>query len=53
MYLDVFSCKPFNPGDVEFMVGLHFYPKMMNRVFLTRQAPRYYLENGSKLNELK
>uniref|UniRef100_A0A6C0JNW8 S-adenosylmethionine decarboxylase n=1 Tax=viral metagenome TaxID=1070528 RepID=A0A6C0JNW8_9ZZZZ len=46
MYLDVFSCKPFNPTDVEAMVGLYFGPKHTNRVFLTRQAPRHYLENG-------
>jgi len=49
MYLDVFSCKPFNPYDVEAMVGLYFSPLRTNRVFLTRQAPRsYYLENGTK-----
>lgn len=48
MYLDVFSCKPFNPLDVEVMVQLHFSPKMVNRVFLNRQAPRSQLENGSK-----
>lgn len=47
MYLDVFSCKPFNPMDVEAMVGLYFGPTQTNRVFLTRQAPRHYLENGS------
>jgi S-adenosylmethionine/arginine decarboxylase-like enzyme len=48
MYLDVFSCKPFNPTDVEAAVRLYFSPINMNRVFLTRQAPRHYLENGSK-----
>ena len=53
VYLDVFSCKPFKPSDVEYMVGLHFAPKMMNRVFLTRQAPRDYLENGSIMDLLK
>lgn len=47
IYLDVFSCKPFNPADVEAMVGLYFSPIKTNRVFLTRQAPRHYLENGS------
>lgn len=48
MYLDVFSCKQFNPLDVEAMVGLYFSPLKTNRIFLTRQAPRfYYLENGS------
>lgn len=48
MYLDVFSCKPFNPSDVEAMVGLYFSPKMVNRMFMVRQAPRSYLENGNK-----
>jgi S-adenosylmethionine/arginine decarboxylase-like enzyme len=48
IYLDVFSCKPFNPTDVEAMVGLFFSPKNTNRIFLTRQAPRHYLENGSE-----
>lgn len=47
MYLDVFSCKPFNPTDVEAMVGLYFSPLKTNRIFLNRQAPRSYLENGS------
>lgn len=47
MYLDVFSCKTFNPADVEAMVGLYFSPRMMNRNFFIRQAPRHYLENGS------
>jgi S-adenosylmethionine/arginine decarboxylase-like enzyme len=38
MYLDVFSCKPFNPADVEAVVNSHFHPLFKNRVFLTRQA---------------
>lgn len=49
MYLDVFSCKPFSPSDVESVVGMYFSPKMINKMFLARQAPRDYLENGSKL----
>jgi len=47
MYLDVFSCKPFNPTDVEDMVSLYFSPMKTNRIFLTRQSPSCYLENGS------
>jgi S-adenosylmethionine/arginine decarboxylase-like enzyme len=47
MYLDVFSCKTFNPSDVEAMVGLYFSPQLFNKTFLVRQAPRHYLENGS------
>jgi S-adenosylmethionine/arginine decarboxylase-like enzyme len=53
MYLDVFSCKPFSPLDVEEMVHLHFGPKMVSRMFLNRQAPRSHLENGSKHDLLK
>jgi S-adenosylmethionine/arginine decarboxylase-like enzyme len=53
MYLDVFSCKPFSPLDVEEMVQLHFAPKMVSRMFLNRQAPRSHLENGSKQDLLK
>ena len=39
MYLDVFSCKPFEPKDVEHMVEKYFQPKHKNSMFLTRQAP--------------
>lgn len=39
MYLDVFSCKPFNPSDVEKVVNSHFFPLSKNRMFVTRQAP--------------
>jgi S-adenosylmethionine/arginine decarboxylase-like enzyme len=39
MYLDVFSCKPFSPDDVEGVVNLYFSPLYKNRTFLTRQAP--------------
>lgn len=53
VYLDVFSCKPFNPMDVELMVELHFAPKMVNRIFIHRQAPRDHLENGSNSGLLK
>jgi S-adenosylmethionine/arginine decarboxylase-like enzyme len=46
MYLDVFSCKPFNPSDVESVVEYYFCPEHISRSFLTRQAR---VENGSKL----
>lgn len=39
MYLDVFSCKDFNPTDVEYLVNQYFSPTHSNRIFLTRQAP--------------
>jgi S-adenosylmethionine/arginine decarboxylase-like enzyme len=38
MYLDVFSCKPFEPADVEAVVNLHFSPLHKNRNFMARQA---------------
>ena len=38
MYLDVFSCKPFNIEEVDAVVNQHFGPKHKNRKFLTRQA---------------
>ena len=40
IYLDVFSCKPFEPADVESVVNLYFAPKRTNAIFLNRQAPR-------------
>jgi len=38
MYLDVFSCKPFNPKDVEDVVSKHFFPMYKESRFLIRQA---------------
>jgi S-adenosylmethionine/arginine decarboxylase-like enzyme len=38
MYLDVFSCKPFEPKDVEHMVEKYFQPKNKTSTFLTRNA---------------
>jgi S-adenosylmethionine/arginine decarboxylase-like enzyme len=38
MYLDVFSCKPFQYCDVERVVTNYFSPERINKVFLTRQA---------------
>lgn len=40
MYLDVFSCKTFNPDVVRMVVEESFRPKQMNQQFVTRQAPR-------------
>lgn len=42
MYLDVFSCKSFDPHDVELMVKKFFSPGHMNRTFLSRQADQRY-----------
>jgi len=38
MYLDVFSCKPFNTDVVKFLVGQYFGAKKVRFNFLTRQA---------------
>jgi S-adenosylmethionine/arginine decarboxylase-like enzyme len=38
MYLDVFSCKPFSPSDVEMVVNSHFSPIHKKSLFLNRQA---------------
>ena len=45
IYLDVFSCKAFDPKDVERVVKLYFAPQVCNRVFLHRQAPKVLIEN--------
>jgi hypothetical protein len=46
MYLDVFSCKPFSPHDVESVVNIYFSPLNKNRIFLHRQAySKDHLEN--------
>lgn len=46
MYLDVFSCKPFDPKDVESTVAYFFNPRHKTRRFFSRQA-------GEKIIELK
>lgn len=47
MYLDVFSCKPFNPKDVKGVVNSFFVPDFMNEKFLTRDAS---MKNGRTLH---
>jgi S-adenosylmethionine/arginine decarboxylase-like enzyme len=47
VYLDVFSCKPFNPNDVKDITNQFFSPEHMNAVFLSRQALKF--ENGRNL----
>jgi len=44
MYLDVFSCKPFEPHVVSGVVAMYFSPQCYTKNFLVRQAPR--VENG-------
>jgi S-adenosylmethionine/arginine decarboxylase-like enzyme len=39
MYLDVFSCKPFNPLDVEMTVREYFDPGQFCLRTIQRQAP--------------
>jgi S-adenosylmethionine decarboxylase len=38
IYLDVFSCKPFEIADVKNIVNLYFSPERINDMFLNRQA---------------
>lgn len=38
MYLDVFSCKEFDPAIVEQVVYDHFYPMAMKKTLVERQA---------------
>ena len=38
IYLDVFSCKQFDPDTVERVVKSYFAPKTTTKLFLNRQA---------------
>jgi S-adenosylmethionine/arginine decarboxylase-like enzyme len=38
MYLDVFSCKTFDPHVVKHMVNFHFQPSHMKHLLLSRDA---------------
>ena len=38
IYLDVFSCKPFEPNDVETVVNEFFAPTTKSAMFVVRQA---------------
>jgi len=40
VYLDVFSCKTFNPKDAIAIFKEYFKPVKFTSTFLTRQAPR-------------
>lgn len=37
-YLDVFSCKSFEPRKVEQLVNVYFMPEKISSVFLTRSS---------------
>jgi S-adenosylmethionine/arginine decarboxylase-like enzyme len=39
MYLDIFSCKPFDKEKAKRMVEIHFQPKDMKEHYFERQAP--------------
>lgn len=39
MYLDVFSCKEFNPDTVKTIVASYFQPRALSCQVLHRQAP--------------
>jgi len=44
MYLDVFSCKEFNPDVVRMVVEESFRPGAMKQMFVTRQTPHERLQ---------
>jgi len=44
MYLDVFSCKPFDPKDVESTVTYFFNPLRKDTKFFSRQAGKQIIE---------
>lgn len=44
MYLDVFSCKTFNPDTVQGLVDFYFTPNFINKHMFPRQAPRNELK---------
>jgi len=44
IYIDVFSCKAFNPKEVEDVVNHFFKPKASRVRFVERQAPPQKLE---------
>ena len=39
-YVDIFSCRDFDPGIAKLCVKDHFDPKKMTEHFLHRQAPK-------------
>lgn len=49
MYLDVFSCKPFDPEIVKSVVLESFTPEQMVEHFFPRQAPGCLIKNGRDL----
>jgi S-adenosylmethionine/arginine decarboxylase-like enzyme len=56
IYLDVFSCKPFEQDTVTQTVNEYFSPKVISSFFLKRQAgTQLFVENGNnyKILELK
>jgi len=46
MYLDVFSCKEYDPDIVKNVVSQYFKPLQMHSKFLVRQASRFPLEQA-------
>lgn len=53
MYLDVFSCKPFENRDVFRVVNSFFKPRYIKSEFLTRKAPHIENELPTKKFELR
>ncbi len=46
-YLDVFSCKDFDPTVAVDVVRRHFHPKLVRRIDLCRDAPRVPVESAA------
>ena len=53
MYLDVFSCKPFQNEDVTRVVRSFFKPNTLKSAFLKRQAAHIENELLNKTSELR
>lgn len=53
IYLDVFSCKPFDPKHVRGVVDSFFVPEEVRAIFLNRQAPLVKNGRDIRIPELK
>ncbi len=49
IYLDVFSCKDFDPNVVEEIVNQYFQPKHIDTTVLIRQANHNKIDSPAKL----
>lgn len=44
MYLDIFSCKPFNPAIAKDIIDKYFDPQNVHSDFIVRQAPHHWTQ---------